>query len=64
MDPRTTGELEVTWDDGKASAFGTDISNAGLLITDKGADASLLGNLKADGFVADVDLSKHQWVGG
>ena len=60
MSPRTTAELENTWDDGKASDFVTDISNTDLLITDEGADASVLGNLKADGLVVDVVRSRVQ----
>ena len=43
-----------------ASAFVADISSAELLITDDGADASVLGNLKADGLVVDVVRSKTQ----
>ena len=60
MSPRTTAELENTWDDGVASAFVADISNAELLITDEGPDASVLGNLKADGLVVDVVRSRVQ----
>lgn len=54
MDPRTTAELENTWDARVASAFVTDISSTDLLITNEGADTSVLGNLKADGPVVDA----------
>ena len=60
MSPRTTAELENTWDYGKASAFVADISSTDLLITDEGADASALGNLKADGLVVDAVRSRTQ----
>jgi len=43
-----------------ASAFVAGISSAELLVTDDGADASVLGNLKADGLVVDVVRSKTQ----
>ena len=60
MSPRTTTELENRRDDGVASAVVADIPNANLLITDEGADASALGNLKADGLVVDVVRSRVQ----
>jgi DeoR family transcriptional regulator of aga operon len=41
-----------------ASAFVADISGADLLITDEGADATVLGNLKADGLAIEVVRSK------
>ena len=41
-----------------ASAFVTDISGADLLITDNGADASVLGNLRTDGLAIDVVRSR------
>ena len=41
-----------------ASAFVTDISGADLLITDDGADASVLGNLRTDGLAIDVVRSR------
>jgi len=63
MDPRTTAELENTWDDGKASAFVADSSNAALSTTDGGADASVLGNPKADGLVVDEVRSKGKQGG-
>jgi len=37
-----------------ASAFVTDISGADLLITDAGADASVLSNLEGDGLAIEV----------
>jgi len=37
-----------------ASAFVTDISGADLLITDDGADATVLGNLRGDGLAIEV----------
>ncbi|MBD3857292.1 MAG: DeoR/GlpR transcriptional regulator, partial [Acidobacteria bacterium] len=37
-----------------ASAFVTDISGADLLITDDGADASVLSNLEGDGLAIEV----------
>ena len=60
MSPRTTAELENTWDARAASAFVTDISSTDLLITDEGADASALDNLKADGLVVDAVRSRIQ----
>jgi len=41
-----------------ASAFVADISGADLLITDEGADATVIGNLKADGLAVEVVRSK------
>jgi len=64
MDPRTTAELENKRYDGKAPASVADVSNADLSTTDEGADASVLGNPKADGLVVDVVRSKHKKVGG
>lgn len=60
MSPRTTAELENTWDARVTSAFVTDISSTDLLITDEGADASALDNLKADGLVVDAVRSRIQ----
>ena len=60
MSPRTTAELENTWDNDKASASVADIPSTDLLITDEGADASVLGNLKADGLVVDAVRSRIQ----
>jgi DeoR family transcriptional regulator of aga operon len=37
-----------------ASAFVADVSGADLLITDDGADASVLGNLRNDGLAIEV----------
>jgi DeoR family transcriptional regulator of aga operon len=42
-----------------ASAFVADISGADLLITDVGADAVVLGNLRADGLAIEVVRSKR-----
>jgi len=64
MDPRTTVELENKRDDGKSSAAVADVSIADLSTTDEGADASVLGNPKADGLVVNVVRSKHKKVGG
>jgi DeoR/GlpR family transcriptional regulator of sugar metabolism len=47
-----------------ASAFVADISGADLLITDEGADATVLGNLKADGLSVEVVRSKVKPGGG
>jgi DeoR family transcriptional regulator of aga operon len=41
-----------------ASAFVADISDADLLITDEGADATVLGNLRADGLAIEVVRSR------
>jgi DeoR/GlpR family transcriptional regulator of sugar metabolism len=41
-----------------ASAFVADISSADLLITDEGADATVLGNLRADGLAIEVVRSR------
>ena len=41
-----------------ASAFVADISGADLLITDEGADATVLGNLRADGLAIEVVRSR------
>ena len=48
-----------------ASAFVAEIAGADLLITDEGADASVLGNLKADGLAIEVVRSKKdmRWGG-
>lgn len=42
-----------------ASAFVADISGADLLITDEGADAAVLGNLRADGLAVETVRSKR-----
>ena len=60
MSSRTTTELENRRDGGVVSAVVADISSADLLITDEGADASVLGNLKADGLVVDAVRSRIQ----
>ena len=41
-----------------ASAFVAEISGADLLITDEGADATVLGNLRTDGLTVEVVRSK------
>ena len=47
-----------------ASAFVADISSADLLITDEGADATVLGNLRADGLAIEVVRSTVIHGGG
>jgi DeoR family transcriptional regulator of aga operon len=55
---RSAGKIVFLADHGKvgrvASAFVADMSGADLLITDDGADASVLGNLEGGGLAIDV----------
>ena len=47
-----------------ASAFVTDISGADLLITDDGANGSVLANLRADGLTVEVVRPKARRIKG